>query len=126
MLANRDAIVTISVKSLPAARAFYEGKLRLEPARIDDATGTATYRSGNSMLLVYQSEFAGTNKATAATWGLGPDFDASLKALQDAGVAFEHYDMPGGRREGDVHRFGDFKAAWFRDPDGNILHINNE
>jgi hypothetical protein len=40
-------------------------------------------------------------------------------------VPFEHYDMPGGRREGDIHIFGDFKAAWFKDPDGNILHINN-
>jgi hypothetical protein len=39
--------------------------------------------------------------------------------------AFEHYDMPGGRREGDVHIFGTFKAAWFKDPDGNTLHINN-
>ena len=31
----------------------------------------------------------------------------------------------GMQRDGDVHRMGDFKAAWFKDPDGNILHINN-
>ena len=126
MLADRDAMATIPVKDLRAAKAFYAGKLRLKEVSSDEATGTATYRSGNSTLVVYQSEFAGTNKATAATWGLGTDFDASLKALQDAGVVFEHYDMPGGRREGDVHLFGDFKAVWFKDPDGNILHINNE
>jgi len=33
--------------------------------------------------------------------------------------------MPGLERDGDIHRAGDFKAAWFKDPDGNILHINS-
>jgi hypothetical protein len=23
------------------------------------------------------------------------------------------------------HRAGDFKGAWFKDPDGNMLHINS-
>ena len=64
-------------------------------------------------------------KDLAATWGLGADFDASVRALKDAGVAFEHYDFPGGHRGSDVHVFGDFKAAWFKDADGNILHINS-
>jgi catechol 2,3-dioxygenase-like lactoylglutathione lyase family enzyme len=118
-------MATIPVRSLAPAKAFYEDKLKLKRVSSDEETGVATYRSGSSTLVVYQTEFAGTNKATAATWGLGDDFDASLSALQQAGVAFEHYDFPGGRRDGDVHLFGSFKAAWFKDPDGNILHINN-
>ena len=28
------------------------------------------------MVLVYPSEYAGTNKATAASWAVGDDFDA--------------------------------------------------
>jgi hypothetical protein len=68
---------------------------------------------------VYKSEFAGTNKATSATWGV-------VKNLKREGVAFEHCDLPGVARQGDVHISGDFKAAWFKDPDGNILHINNQ
>jgi hypothetical protein len=40
-------------------------------------------------------------------------------------VAFERYDIPGARHEGDMHVFGTFKAAWLKDPDGNILHINS-
>jgi hypothetical protein len=35
-------------------------------------------------------------------------------------VRFEHYDLPGMRREGDVHVAGAMRAAWFKDPDGNI------
>lgn len=38
-------------------------------------------------------------------------------------MRFEHYDMPGMKREGDVHFAGDMRAAWFKDPDGNILSI---
>jgi hypothetical protein len=38
-------------------------------------------------------------------------------------VTFEHYDMPGVTREGDVHAAGNRKIAWFKDPDGNILCI---
>jgi hypothetical protein len=34
--------------------------------------------------------------------------------------------MAGLKREGDIHTADTFKAAWFKDPDGNILHINNQ
>src|SRR5213596_532921 len=124
MLADKDAMATIAVKHLATAKAFYEGKLRLKKGSADEA-GVATYRSGSSTLVVYQSEFAGTNRATSATWALGPEFDAVMETLQGSGVAFEHYDMLGGKRKGDIHVFGSFKGAWFKDPDGNILHINN-
>ena len=43
-----------------------------------------------------------------------------MQALKAKGVTFEHYDMPGMTREGDVHVGGKMKAAWFKDPDGNI------
>ena len=45
--------------------------------------------------------------------------------IRDRGVTFEHYDMPGMTREGDVHVAGDMRVAWFKDPDGNILNIVN-
>ena len=31
--------------------------------------------------------------------------------------------MPGTTLKGDVHVTGDHKAAWFKDPDGNIIGI---
>jgi hypothetical protein len=48
-----------------------------------------------------------------------------VRALKAKGVTFEHYDMPDTKREGDIHVSGDMKAAWFKDPDGNILNIIN-
>jgi catechol 2,3-dioxygenase-like lactoylglutathione lyase family enzyme len=124
MLADRDALATIAVKDLAAAKKFYEGKLGLKQTGTEDSE-VVTYKSGKSTIVVYRSEFAGTNKATSATWGAGEEFDTVIDGLKKAGVPFEHYDVPGGKRDGDVHRFGNFKAAWFRDPDGNILHVNN-
>lgn len=125
MLKASDAMATIAVDDLDVAREFYAGKLGLVP--VDTAGPTvAVYRSGSARIVVYESEFAGTNRATSATWGVGDDLDAIVRDLRDAGVAFEHYDgLPGLRREGDVHVADGFKAAWFKDPDGNLLHINS-
>ena len=123
MLGDKEAIATIAVKDLKTAKKFYEGTLGLQ-ATPSQEPEVLNYKSGKTPLLVYKSQFAGTNKATAVTWTVD-DTEAVAKELKAKGVAFEHYDMPGARRDGDVHLFGDFKAAWFKDPDGNILHINN-
>jgi hypothetical protein len=75
--------------------------------------------------VVYESQFAGTNQATAITWPLGGRFDQAFAELQGKGVRFEHYDMPGVTRTGDLHEVAGMKLAWFKDPDGNIIHIGN-
>ena len=124
MLSDTNVMATVAVKDLDAARAFYGGTLGLIPTG-PDSSEVALYRSGTATLVVYRSEFAGTNRATAATWGVGDELDVIVAALKRAVVTFEHYDVPSGRRDGDIHVFGDFRGAWFRDPDGNILHINN-
>ena len=121
MLADKSAMATIAVKDLAAARKFYESTLHLKRSGPDDPE-VSTYKSGSSTIMVYKSQYAGTNKATAATWNVGNEFDSIVRDLKNAGVKFEHYDMPGSRLDGDIHIFGDFKAAWFKDPDGNILH----
>lgn len=125
MLGDRDAMATVAVKDFPAAQAFYGDTLGLMAVETDDATGVAVYRSGGTSIVVYRSDFAGSNRATSVTWGVGDDFDDIVSALRRGGVRFEHYDLPGMRLEGDVHVAGGFRAAWFTDPDGNILHINN-
>ncbi|RZJ24167.1 MAG: VOC family protein [Haliea sp.] len=124
MLANRNAMATIAVRDIDRARHFYRDVLGLELTESDQAE-VLGFNSGASTVLVYVSPFAGTNQATSATWSVGNDFDAVLHSLQAVGVQFEHYDLPGLSVEGDAHVAGDFKGAWFKDPDGNILHIVN-
>jgi len=121
MLGDNDVIATVAVKDLGAARKFYEGTLGL---KVTDASGSEaiTFASGRSALIVYRSQYAGTNKATALNWKVD-DIDQVVATLKDKGVAFEHYDFPGATRTGDVHLMGPMKSAWFKDPDGNIIAL---
>ena len=125
MLGNKDAQATVPVKSLDRAKPFYEQTLGLEPLPAEQP-GVQAYKAGASTVLVYESQFAGTNKATTITWPLGASFDEVVKTLQAKGVAFLHYaDMPGITLDGDIHLAGGMKIAWFQDPDGNIIHIGD-
>ena len=122
MLANSNATANVAVKDLARAKAFYEGTLGLK--QVDDMGGELiVYKSGDTLINVYQSQFAGTNKATALTWTVGDQIGDVVKSLKSKGVAFEHYEMPGLTIEGDVHVGAGMKIAWFKDPDGNILNL---
>jgi catechol 2,3-dioxygenase-like lactoylglutathione lyase family enzyme len=125
MLAGKEAMATIAVKNIEAAKKFYGDTLGLKKAG-EEMEEVVTYHSGKSTIIVYESKFAGTNRATSATWGVGDELETIVSTLKKKGVPFEHYDMPGLERDGDIHCAGDFRAAWFKDPDGNILHINSE
>jgi catechol 2,3-dioxygenase-like lactoylglutathione lyase family enzyme len=122
MLGEMNAVANIAVKDLGAARKFYENTLGLK-AIGTEGEEVVTYRSGGTVIYVYRSKYAGTNKATAVTWDVGPAIEEEAKALKAKGVSFEHYDMPGMKRKGDVHVADEMKVAWFKDPDGNILSL---
>jgi catechol 2,3-dioxygenase-like lactoylglutathione lyase family enzyme len=124
MLGDKEAMATVAVRNIKAARNFYEGKLGLEPTDTQEP-GVVGYKSGNSVVLVYESQYAGTNKATAATWVVGEDLENIVRTLKAKGVGFEHYDLPDTTRKGDVHVSGKTEVAWFKDPDGNILSLVN-
>lgn len=125
MLSDKPAQATIAVKDVAKARKFYAEALGLKELQ-GMGDNVALFESGGTRIVVYRSEFAGTNKATSATWGVGGDLEKIIQDLKSRSVTFEHYEMPGMTLQGDMHVAGDFKAAWFKDPDGNILHINNQ
>jgi catechol 2,3-dioxygenase-like lactoylglutathione lyase family enzyme len=124
MLGDKNAAANIAVKNMETARKFYEGTLGLTQVGAEGEE-LIVFRSGNSTINVYRSQYAGTNQATAVTWTVGDDVEGVVRALKAKGVTFEHYDMPDMTRAGDVHVAGDMKVAWFKDPDGNILNIVN-
>ena len=104
------------------AKKFYEDILGLTQVGAEGQE-LIVFKSGNSTINVYRSQYAGTNRATAVTWVVGGEMEGVVQQLKTKGVAFEHYDMPDMTREGDIHIAGTMKVAWFKDPDGNILNI---
>jgi catechol 2,3-dioxygenase-like lactoylglutathione lyase family enzyme len=120
MLSDKDAVATVAVKSLESARKFYEQTLGL--TKIMENEEVLAFKSGRSTLFVYRSQYAGTNKATAVTW-VADEVEDIVKTLKSRGVSFEHYDLPNMTRQGDLHVAGTMKAAWFKDPDGNIFSV---
>ncbi len=125
MLGTKEAAATIPVRDMAAAKRFYEDTLGLTPVQ-NGQPDAVVYQSGMSRILVYKSEYAGTNQATAATWDVGDDIEREVESLKAKGIAFEHYDMPNTTIKGDLHVSGDMKVAWFKDPDGNIHALVNK
>ncbi len=120
LIADGKVFATLAVSDTAAAKKFYGETLGLN--QVDENPGGVTYESGGGKLFVYQSPTAGSGQATCAWWQVN-DIEAAAKELKDKGVTFEQYDFPGGTRDGDIHIMGPMKAAWFKDPDGNILSI---
>lgn len=119
MLGAARALATVAVKDLQAAERFYARTLGLEVSG-REGSEAISFKAGDSEVLVYRSEFAGTNRATAVTWVVGDDLDEIVRGLDEKGVAFEHYDLPGMSLSGHVHSGGELRVAWFTDPEGNI------
>jgi catechol 2,3-dioxygenase-like lactoylglutathione lyase family enzyme len=123
MLGDSEVHADVAVSDLGAAHKFYEATLGLKEIKQRD--NEIYYKSGSGKIKIYQSQYAGTNQATYASWKVD-DVQATVDGLKAKGVTFEHYDMPGVTREGDIHVMGSMRAAWFKDPDGNIFCISNE
>jgi catechol 2,3-dioxygenase-like lactoylglutathione lyase family enzyme len=124
MLGKADATPMIAVKDLDRARKFYEETLGLE---VEEELGeeVVNMRSGDTLISVYRSEYAGTNKATALTFDVD-DIESEVRELKEKGIFFEHYDLPGLEQRGDLYVAEGMKTAWFKDPDGNILSLIQE
>ena len=123
MLSDFAAVPTLAVSDLQRAREFYEGVLGF--ASVGDVADGVMYPSGNGSFLVYPSAFAGTNKATAMSLQVSAEaFDAEVAALRERGVTFDVFEMDQITWDNGVASMPDgSRAAWFTDPDGNILNL---
>jgi catechol 2,3-dioxygenase-like lactoylglutathione lyase family enzyme len=123
MLKDRNSSAIVAVSDLGRACAFYEDILGLTRESGGEKDGMFGFRTGDTHLTVYRSDYAGTNRANAVTWRMEGDLVETVNALRARGVTFEHYPDMGLTLNGDIHEAGSAKLAWFKDPDGNILHL---
>lgn len=121
MLAGSPLYPTIPTKDLDRARGFYEGVLGLRVIR--NKGFEVIYRAGDVEVDVYASEGAGTAEHTLASF-IVEDIERIVRGLEERGVVFEEYDLPGLKTVNGIADLGPDKSAWFKDPDGNLLNIS--
>jgi catechol 2,3-dioxygenase-like lactoylglutathione lyase family enzyme len=125
MLSQHTPIATLPTQDLAKARTFYEDTLGFTPER--ESVAGVSYKSGAAMVFLYQSDYAGTNKATAVGFDVTLSaFDDEVAALREKGISFMTFEAEGLEwNEGVASMSGlDVKAVWFTDPDGNIINIS--
>lgn len=124
MLANGKVMTTIAVNDIENAVDFYGSVLGLKSAGKNIAG--VLFECGGGVIGLHQSPTAGSGQATCAWWTV-EDVDTTVQELRSRGVTFDqNYDLPNMKRRGGIYALGDGRrAAWFRDPDGNILGLGN-
>jgi catechol 2,3-dioxygenase-like lactoylglutathione lyase family enzyme len=121
MPAEWSFAATIPAKDLEGTRRFYEDVLECEVVR--ESPGGITYRSGDTFFDLYPTQFAGTAQHTIGGFIVN-DVEAAVAELRSRGVRFEQYDMPGLKTDANgIAELEGEKAAWFKDPEGNILAL---
>jgi catechol 2,3-dioxygenase-like lactoylglutathione lyase family enzyme len=124
MLKDRNSAAIVAVSDIERARHFYADTLGLELVE-NDIEGVLGFRTGETGLVVYCSKEAGTNRANAVVWSAGDEIDAIVADLR-----------PKASPSSTTRKWvaSAWKATcmsrapemvWFKDPDGNILHLNN-
>jgi len=114
---------TLPASDIERAKGWYASVLRLEPMEITES-GDVWYEIDGTRLMLYPSQFAGTNQATAVNIRVD-DVEASVADLKARGAVFESYDF------GDAFRTVDGiatsatgeKMAWIKDSEGNLVSI---
>jgi catechol 2,3-dioxygenase-like lactoylglutathione lyase family enzyme len=121
MLSDGLTGASLAVTDMVRARAFYADTLGFPVARESEG-GILFQGGGGSAFFVYPSTFAGTNKATSMGINVA-DFDAVVTELRGKGVAFIDYDFDDFKTDNGVVQTPEGPAAWFADPDGNIIGL---
>ena len=115
--------VTLPASDIERAKDWYSRVLQIQPVETTE-DGSYWFDLGGSRFLVYASQFAGTNQATAAAIQVD-DLDAAVAEFRSRGAVFEEYDFGDDFRtvDGIMTSPAGTKLAWMKDSEGNILGI---
>ena len=122
MLGNARVNPVLPVVDMERAKKFYLDTLGLKLLNEMEA-GAVVQAGDGSTLLLYPH---GGTKADHTVAGFTVDnVEQTVKEMKAKGVAFEEYDFPGLKTVDSIASFGEAKAAWFKDTEGNILALGN-
>jgi catechol 2,3-dioxygenase-like lactoylglutathione lyase family enzyme len=114
----------LPVKDMERARRFYEQQLGLVPQGLKP-DGKFIYRCGGTELALFPKPDGTQATHTAVSFKV-EHIGAAVGELERRGVRFADYDLPGLKTVEHVCVLGAEKAAWFEDPEGNILCLHED
>ncbi|HEY7942266.1 MAG TPA: VOC family protein [Candidatus Limnocylindrales bacterium] len=109
-------VTTVAVTDLDVAREFYETRLGLTV--LDNAPFAIRFGVAGSQISVRRGQ---PNVGQTVAHFEVTDLDAVMQDLRGRGITFEEYEAP--RTVNGVAQIGPARAAWFKDPDGNIFGL---
>jgi catechol 2,3-dioxygenase-like lactoylglutathione lyase family enzyme len=121
MLGSTKIVAFVPTRDFKKARAFYEGVLGLRFIS-EDPFALVLDANGIMVRVTKVPEFK-PHQFTILGWEVS-GIDKYVSGLQEKGVNFERYGLPGQDERGIWAAPGGAKVAWFKDPDGNVLSIS--
>jgi predicted enzyme related to lactoylglutathione lyase len=122
-LTGATAVAVLPVEDYARAKAFYEDRVGMVVADEPDQPGTGMLQAGSGTRVLLYERARTVAEHTALSFEVA-DVAAVVADLRGRGIEFEEYDMLGVTWDNGVARMGDIAAAWFTDPEGNIISIS--
>jgi catechol 2,3-dioxygenase-like lactoylglutathione lyase family enzyme len=110
-------VATVAVTDLERARQFFQVQLALP--LLEETMFTIRFGAGAGTQLSVRRGQPNTGK-TVAHFEVS-DIEAVIGELTSRGVTFEEYESP--KTTNFVAQIGLARAAWFKDPDGNVFGL---
>lgn len=124
MLNGNQVTAMLPVKDMGRARRFYEEQLGLAPVGLKP-DGKFIYRCAGTEIALFPRPGGTKADHTALSFRVD-DIRGAIQRLESRGVKFADYDLPGLKTVEHVCVLGSEKAAWFQDPEGNILCLHED
>jgi catechol 2,3-dioxygenase-like lactoylglutathione lyase family enzyme len=122
MLTEFKVYAVLPSRDIAAAREWYERMTGATPVK-EDPGGLWYACADGTWFVVTPSQFAGTAQNTAASFQV-TGIEEVMTRLRERGLEFEEYDMADFKTVNGLFAMGPYKAAWFKDGDGNIIEIS--
>jgi catechol 2,3-dioxygenase-like lactoylglutathione lyase family enzyme len=120
MLGDADLVAFVASRDLEVAARFYGEVLGFR--LLEASTFANAYDANGTQLRVTAVDRVLPAPYTVLGWRV-LDIVASIRALREAGVVFKHYDGMAQDKDGVWIAPGGSRVAWFADPDGNVLSL---
>jgi catechol 2,3-dioxygenase-like lactoylglutathione lyase family enzyme len=121
VLSDHPVFPILLSTDLAASRTFYHDTLGLEIMAEDD--DRIVLRCGGGTQLVISRSTVGTSDTQTQTAWRVPDVRAAVADLRARGVRIEEYEAPAPVTVDGIADMGHSWAAWFIDPDRNVLAV---